>query len=111
MIIPNWLSALTGAKQFANNPRNNFQPTFGDGLQGIGHSMMQHHRGQGGKPSAPSPLAGVVGAGQPLPVDEGDQMFLNRYAQQGYEDQPQAFNPAAFQRPQSVFSRFIGPQP
>lgn len=44
MIIPNWLSSLTGAQAFANNAANGFQPTIGDALQGIGHSMMEYQR-------------------------------------------------------------------
>lgn len=42
--LPQWLVAATGAQQFANNPANNFMPTAGDALQGIGHSMMEHYR-------------------------------------------------------------------
>lgn len=53
MQVPNWLAALTGARQFANNPANNYNPTLGDAFQGIGHSMMQHYRGQGGQPGKP----------------------------------------------------------
>jgi hypothetical protein len=44
MQLPSWLANLTGATQFANNPANNFAPTFGDALQGIGHSMAEHYR-------------------------------------------------------------------
>lgn len=122
MNIPPWLAALTGAGQFANNPANNFAPTFGDGLQGIGHSMMQHYRGQGGQPAQPAGaplgqtgtigdlLAGLGGAPTaPIQADAGDQMFLDRYRQQGYEGQPRAFQPQSFAP--TVFSRFIGPQP
>lgn len=45
-MIPQWLIDMTGAMQFANNPANGFQPTMGDALQGIGHSMMEHYRQQ-----------------------------------------------------------------
>jgi hypothetical protein len=57
MNIPTWLSKMTGAEAFATNPNNMFQPTLGDALQGIGHSMAEHYRrGQGA--GMPSPLAG-----------------------------------------------------
>lgn len=54
-----WLSALTGGQNFANNPANGFQPTAGDHLQGIAHSMMQHYRGKGGEYGGPQLNPGV----------------------------------------------------
>ena len=59
MQLPSWLSALTGGNKFANNPANGFVPTFGDHLQGIGHSMMQHYRGEGGNYGGPKLIDGV----------------------------------------------------
>lgn len=62
MILPDFLSKLTGAQAFANNPANGFKPTFGDGLQGIGHSMMEHYRrGQAPAASPAAPAGGGVG--------------------------------------------------
>lgn len=59
MQLPNWLAGLTGANKFANNPANGFAATFGDMLQGAGHSMAQHYRGEGGKYGGPSLIAGL----------------------------------------------------
>ena len=60
MPIPSWLSNITGAMQFANNPANNFQPTVGDAFQGIGHSMMEHFRAGQGQPAS-APAAPMIG--------------------------------------------------
>jgi len=71
MNMPSWLTALTGGQQFANNPANGFRATFGDGLQGIGHSMMEHYRGTAGANTGgvqgldPAILALIKGGGQP----------------------------------------------
>jgi len=59
MQLPSWLIDATGAQPFANNPANNFQPTLGDAMQGIGHSMMSHYRrdpteAPGGPPTPPA---------------------------------------------------------
>lgn len=62
--IPQWLAGLTGANAHALNFANDFQPTFGDALQGIGSSMKSHYlQGQGqpqGQQQA-SPLATILG--------------------------------------------------
>lgn len=61
MDIPPWLAKATGANPFAMNPANGFNPTVGDAMQGIGHSMMEHYR----RNSAPqTPAAG--GGGNPM---------------------------------------------
>ena len=61
-MLPSWITALTGADKFANNPENGFAPTWGDALQGIGHSLMQHYRGQGGTYGGPTLFGGVNAA-------------------------------------------------
>lgn len=63
--IPQWLAGLTGANAHALNFSNDFQPTMGDALQGIGSSMKNHYlQGQGqagqGQPQA-NPLAAILG--------------------------------------------------
>lgn len=82
MALPNWLVQATGAMKFANNPANGFQPTMGDAMQGIGHSMMNHYRnGQGTPPAGgapqpappPAPMfaAGLINpSAPPVPVDQ-----------------------------------------
>lgn len=66
MQLPSWLAGLTGAKEFANNPANGNVPTWGDAMQGIGHSMMENYRRTPGQPAAPSAsqTPGVPGGGQ-----------------------------------------------
>lgn len=65
MAIPDWLAGLTNARQFANNPANNFQPTMGDALQGIGSSMATHWRRNFANPEAGTGQAGPA-VGMPL---------------------------------------------
>lgn len=71
MALPDWLIKATGAMKFANNPANNFQPTIGDALQGIGHSMMTHYRrgqeGQAGS-AAQQPAVPAVPAVPPVQI-------------------------------------------
>lgn len=62
--IPQWLAGLTGANAHALNFANDFQPTFGDALQGIGSSMKSHYlQSQSPQPAAggSSPLAAILG--------------------------------------------------
>lgn len=48
--IPQWLAQATGANAHALNFANDFKPTLGDALQGIGSSMKSHYlQGQGGQ--------------------------------------------------------------
>ena len=72
MQLPDWLIKATGAAQFANNPNNGFQPTIGDALQGIGHSMMENYR-RDLAPSgsqAPGVPGGAPPAGVPAPAHD-----------------------------------------
>lgn len=55
-MLPAWLIKATGANAFANNPANGFQPTLGDALQGVGHSMMEHYRRGTGQEVPQSPV-------------------------------------------------------
>lgn len=52
MQLPDWLSKMTGAAPFA---APGGKPNFGDGLQGIGHSMMNHYRRNSGMPGVAGP--------------------------------------------------------
>jgi hypothetical protein len=72
MAIPSWLASMTGAQAFANNPLNGFQPTMGDAMQGIGHSLAEHYR-QGGLAPAPAGTPPIVAPTPPsgLPMDPG----------------------------------------
>lgn len=114
--MPSWLTALTGGQQFANNPANNFQATLGDGLQGIGHSMMQHYRGQGGQPSAQgNPAEGLLAA---LTKDAQPQVLPGQAPQQPqlgpvptpFSPQPGGAPIQRFNQQPSIFSRFLGQQ-
>lgn len=78
MAIPSWLAALTGAGQFANNPANGFQPTFGDALQGIGHSMAEHYRQGQNATSTPTPMP-APGAPGGTPVGVMPPNWLAQY--------------------------------
>lgn len=45
MMLPGWLSALTGANKFGTSAGAN----VGDMFQAAGHSLAQHYRGKGGE--------------------------------------------------------------
>ena len=68
MQLPNWLAGLTNARTFANNPENNFQPTFGDALQGIGNSMATHWQRNFGNPQTGNAQHGAARA---VPLETG----------------------------------------
>lgn len=71
--IPQWLAQMTGANAHALNFANDFKPTLGDALQGIGSSMKAHYlqsqgQGQAGAPpNLMSILSGLGGQGQGVP--------------------------------------------
>lgn len=73
MNIPPWLAGLTGANAYATNFANDFQPTVGDALQGIGSSMKRHYLAGTAPQQQPqgvdlmSILSGLGGQGQPQP--------------------------------------------
>lgn len=79
MTLPPWLAQLTGAGAFANNPANGFAPTFGDGLQGIGHSLMEHYRRNSAQPQEGgggfNPMMGLLGSVVPPMGFLGQQMM------------------------------------
>lgn len=70
MELPNWLAGLTNARTFANNPANNFQPTWGDALQGIGSSMKTHWNRNFANPQGAAPQ-GPQGQNSPVPLQTG----------------------------------------
>jgi hypothetical protein len=91
MALPAWLVQATGAMKFATNPASPGVPTFGDALQGIGHSMAEHYRRGQAQPqapgAAPAPAPSLMPQGmdlmsmrQPTPVDQIDpRLFQTVY--------------------------------
>ena len=74
--LPDFLSKATGAANFADPLKNGGLPTLGDAMQGIGHSMMTHYRGDPQGQSTmplnipPMPMMPTFGA-EPPPVPLG----------------------------------------
>ena len=75
--IPQWLAQATGANAHALNFANDFKPTLGDALQGIGSSMKAHYmQGQGqGQTGAPPNLMSILQGlgGQGVPPQGAEQ--------------------------------------
>lgn len=74
MQIPQWLAQMTGANAHALNFANDFQPTLGDALQGIGSSMKSHYlAGQNQGQASPGGIGQILAGLGGVPPQGAEQ--------------------------------------